>query len=156
MALRSLRESDVDNLLARGGLSITGHWHWSRGANRGYAKIEIPVAGHPSLRLYVTANVEEPGKASFVLSLNNAFRVRGLCMHGSHRNKHTNDEVWIDRTHKHRWTDRCNDRFAYTLTDITATGYSELLSEFCHECGIGCTATLDPAPEVEEGLFDDL
>lgn len=88
--------------------------------------------------------------------MNNAFRVRGLDVNGSHGNRHTNSERWVGRTHKHRWTDPCQGRFAYTPTDILSQTVDEQLREFCVESGITGSVTLDSLPPSQDELFDDL
>jgi hypothetical protein len=155
-------EKDVDALLQSvGKLSVQGHYHWKRTANKSWTRIDVPVVIEDkdikdvSLRISVSVS-SETGKSDFALIWNGNICVRRLCVNGSHTNKHTNAERWIRRTHKHRWTDICMDRFAYTPTDITAVDLHGHFAQFCAECGISCSATLAPLPVTQGGLFDEL
>jgi hypothetical protein len=103
----------------------------------------------------ISLNVAVQSRYDFTPLLDDK-RVRALCVNGSHENRHTDDERWDCRTHKHRWTEVCNDRFAYTPTDITATDIEGQLRQFCTECGVDCAATLAPLPPAQQGLYDDL
>jgi hypothetical protein len=86
----------------------------------------------------------------------NGTRIRALCVNGSHTNRHTNTERWVRQMHKHKWTDRCMDRFAYTPEDITATDTQGQFAQFCAECGIACEAKLEDVPPFQGDMFDDL
>jgi hypothetical protein len=120
--------------------------------------MDLPVTGKKgiNLKIVVTVNRFELSLYSFALLLNNAFRIRGLDINGSHRNKHTNRNSWIGQTHKHKWTDLCGDRFAYTPSDITAQDIQGQLSQFCSECGIRYDATIAAFPPLQGGLFNEL
>jgi hypothetical protein len=148
MAVSQVLQADVDELLASGELSVSGHYSWREASNKAWIKIDIPVwseARH-NLKICLSLNREEPSLYSFALIFNNAFRVRAVDFNGSHTNKHTDNNEWIGQTHKHKWTDKCNDRFAYTPTDITSLTLEDQLKEFCNECGIDCSVTIDPLP----------
>jgi hypothetical protein len=159
MAVAQVREQDVEALLASGALSVTGAYTWQHSSHKSWIRAMLPVTVQrqkpPTLRIVATVPLQRLTRFNFVLLWNNV-RVRGLCIEGSHTNRHTNDERWIHQTHKHRWSDVCQDRFAYTPTDITAVDAQGLLAQFCAECGIDCTATLAEVPEVQRGLYDDL
>ncbi len=161
MARAQVLQQDVDDLLQSGKLSVSGHYQWRRGAHKSWIRIEVPVsiedpkAKDVELRIIVTASEPMPERRDFVLLWNN-IRVRGLCIVGSHTNRHTNNETWVRRMHKHRWTDHCLDRFAYTPTDITAQDVQSQFSQFCAECGISCSASLANPPSAQGGLYDDL
>jgi hypothetical protein len=75
---------------------------------------------------------------------------------GSHQNRHTDAERWVCKTHKHKWTDECHDRFAYTPTDITADDAVGQLIQFCSECGITCDLNIPSVPSRTGDLYDDL
>jgi hypothetical protein len=158
MAAPQVREHEVDALLASGSLAVRGTYHWKYGSHKGWLLASIPVedkAGKTlALRLIVSVNDRERGKRSFSLMWNKNIRVRGLDISGSHRNKHTDEEKWVRRTHKHKWTDQCQDRTAYTPSDITAHEVREQFKQFCAECGIQCQATLAELPTGR--LPDDL
>jgi hypothetical protein len=158
MAAPKITEGEVENLLRTGQLSITGTHKWKIGDNKYWVRAEIPVATsarNVNLRICVSFNAEEQSRRTFALVLNHRFRIRALCVEGSHTNKHTDTARWVRATHKHRWSDVCQDRFAYTPTDITATEFQEQLEQFCAECGIAFTAELAPAPSPRKELYDD-
>jgi hypothetical protein len=157
MAVPKVTEAEVDALLSSGSLSISRIGRWDVSADKAWAKIEIAVECSkpktPPLRICLSVSAD---KRSFVLLWSRTIRVRGLCTDGSHNNRHTNSERWIWRTHKHKWSDRCHDRFAYTPTDITATEIQGQFVQFCAECGIACVVTLPELPKMQGDLFDDM
>jgi hypothetical protein len=159
MAVPMLREQDVDRLLGAGCLSVVGNYPWRQRSKKSWYKIEIDVMvqapSPPNLRIVVSLSCLDNSKYTFVLLWNNV-RVRALCVNGSHRNNHANTESWVCRTHKHRWTDNCHDRLAYTPTDITASDLQGQFVQFCQECGIRSEAFLAAIPSQQRGFFDDL
>lgn len=108
------------------------------------------------MRIAVTASCLDSSRYTFALLWNKCIRVRALCIGGSHTNKHTNDERWFHKTHKHKWSDMCQERFAYSPTDITAADLQMRFVQFCAECGIACKAAIGPLPPTPKGLLDDL
>jgi hypothetical protein len=159
MAVAKASEHEVDSLVESGTLSVAGIYAWKIGDNKHWIKVVIPVktnAKNLSLRICITVNSQDDSRRNFTLLWNNCIRVRALCMEGSHSNKHTNAERWLSRTHKHKWTDKCQDRFAYTPTDLTASDVQSQLEQFCAECGIDCSATLASIPPLQKDLYDDL
>lgn len=147
MAVPQIREAQVDLLLREGKLRVEGDFVWHEGANKSWAKTEIPVRNNKSasLRLCITANQFFPGSYRFALLFNTTLRIRGMCVNGSHSNKHTNREKWQGQTHLHKWKDDCQDRFAES-TSIAGSTAQELLEKFCAECNIECSATLADTP----------
>jgi len=159
MAVPQAQEQQVNFLLASGTLSVEGSFTWKQSNEKSWYKVMIPVkctATKPvAIRIVISVSYLDREQRNFVLLWNNNIRVRALCIKGNHGNKHTNDEEWIRRMHKHRWTDACHDRFAYTPTDITETTIQGILTQFCAECGIVCHATI--AELSTQGFaFDDL
>jgi hypothetical protein len=159
MPVALVNQKDVDDLVQSGKLSVTGPHRWNRGDNKNWAKIAIPVQIHDerlrtvNLRIVISVSHSNPEKRDFVLLWNN-IPVRRLCIAGNHSNRHTDLQRWIRQTHKHTWTDHCLDRFAYTPTDITAEDINGQFDQFCAECGIDNSATLEPVPPIPGGLFD--
>jgi hypothetical protein len=158
MPIPQIQQQEVDAILQAGGLHATGLHTWQQSANKNWLRAEIPVTGRRDLKMciIVTANRSEPSMHSFALLLNNAFRIRGLDVNGSHRNRHTDQNKWTAQIHKHKWTDACRDRFAYTPNDITAVEITDQLVQFCAECGIACDATLGPFPARQEDFLDEV
>jgi hypothetical protein len=157
MDIVPVREAEVERLLQSGELEVLGKHEWRTSAMKSWLKVEILVASSaprpPYVRLIVSVNSLDRSRCNFALLWNNK-RIRALDINGSHENHHTDQERWVHQTHKHRWTDHCQDRFAYTPTGITATDVEGLLAEFCLECGIKYTASLAPIPPVQVELYD--
>lgn len=66
-------------------------------------------------------------------------RIRGLDVNGpGHRNP---DGEWLETPHKHRWTDRDRDRWAYFPDDIVSTDRRGIFLEFLNESNIRFEAT---------------
>lgn len=112
------------------------------------ARAEIAVHNSHGLPLILGAQVitAKPWKFTLYLMLYNT-HIRRLDVNGSHRNKMGDRELWVERTHKHRFSDQYGDSEAYTpsdipgipLTDVTGEHYREVFEAFCGECGIGLT-----------------
>jgi hypothetical protein len=162
MARALLQQEDVDKLLQSGKLSVSGQYQWKRGSHKSWLKIQVPVniedpkVTDVNLRIVVSVSLTVLGKRDFSLIWNSTIRVRGLCVSGNHTNRHTNAERWLRQMHKHKWTDQCLDRFAYTPTDITAEDVQGQFAQFCAECGITCSASLAELPSTQGGLYNDL
>ena len=153
MASIPLTESEADRLVAAP-KSITENLAWSYNPNEVWAKSELRVINNlgVDLRVYANVNMKEPSLFTFALSLSRAFRVRGLCANRGHVNKHTNREEWRPGTHKHRWTDRCRDRFAYTPVEEISQDVAEAFRQFCVECSISFEGQVQPLPPRQIGL----
>jgi hypothetical protein len=161
MAKSPVSQEEVDELLNSGKLSVLGKPGWKRGAHKAWCRADIPVVVDDPLlvkkvSLRIIASISAgTDKRDFSLLLN-GMRIRALCINGNHTNRHTNTEHWRHRTHKHKWTNVCMDRFAYTPTDITATDIQGQFAQFCAECGIACDATLAEVPATQGDLFDEM
>ena len=105
-------------------------------------KCELPGR----LELRVTVNTNLPAKFSMTVLLNQAFRIKGLDVNGSHSNKCTDEQIWVGQTHKHDWTEACPDGHAYTPNDITGDTIETVLKQFCKECNIVFKGTFSPVP----------
>ena len=113
---------------------------WIQKANKTWVtskmRVEMQEAIRASLELVITVNVEEPSKFSFALLLNNAHRISGLDVNGSHINKCTDGAKYTRQTHKHAWSDACPGGYAYTPKDITGGSVNEVFEQFCKESNI--------------------
>lgn len=160
MPIAQVLQKDVDELLQSGKLSVHGRHPWEPGAHKLWCRAEVPVLiddpgiKNVSLRIVISVSAATQ-KYDFAL-LWNGMRIRALCINGSHTNRHTDTQKWLRQMHKHTWTDRCMDRFAYTPTDITAGDVHGQFAQFCSECGIACAAELAEVPVPQGELFDEL
>lgn len=155
MAVPLIREAFVDDLLQTGGLSIEGIHSWQSSPNKSWLRIQIPVenSSGKSLRIIITANQEYTDFYSISLLLNNAIRVRGLDVNGSHSNKHTNREKWLGQSHFHRWSDMCHDRFGYSPSGPVGNSIQESLEYFCQEFHIECAAVIAELPPHQSEML---
>lgn len=138
MAKILLTEQQADRIVTAQ-KSINTNVEWAYHLNEGYAKCQLTVANAlgMNLKVYGNVNIEEPTIFSFSLILNNAYRIRGLDVSGSHKNKHTDSSEWRGATHKHRWSDRCREAFAYTAKEaIPSDDIAQAFKTFCNECNI--------------------
>jgi hypothetical protein len=154
MAVPQVREPNVDALIHDGELTIDGTYLWHSSANKSWVKIDIPVENNKSasLRVVITASQIISDRYSIALLLNNAARIRGLDINGSHSNRHTNKEKWLGQSHYHRWTDLCHDRFAYSPTADVGKSIQDSLEYFCKEFGIQCSVRLADLPPTQMEL----
>lgn len=149
MARILLTEQEVQRIIVAN-KRINGDVEWQYRPNEGYAKCQLPVVNTLAVNLKMVANVnmEEQIIYSFSLILSNAYRIRGLDVSGSHKNKHTNNSEWRGTTHKHRWSDSCRESFAYTPEEnILPQNIENAFRTFCKECNIdfeGRVKTLPP------------
>ena len=75
--------------------------------------------------------------------------VRRLDVNGSHRNRTDDREEWVERTHKHRFSEVHQDTVAYTPDDIPPVPTADVVGEhyrgafeaFCEEQAITLTAS---------------
>lgn len=148
MARILLTEQEVERIIGAN-KRIHGDMEWQYRENEGYAKCQLSVANTLGVNLKMVANVnmEESSIYSFSLILSNAYRIRGLDVSGSHRNKHTNNSEWRGTTHKHRWSDRCRESFAYTPKEsILPQNIEKAFRTFCQECNIDFEGTVRTLP----------
>jgi len=99
------------------------------------------------LSLNAQVLIYKPWKFTVFLMLH-GIHLRRLDVNGSHRNRTSDREQWIKRTHKHRWSEAHADAEAYTpcdipslpLTAVTGEHYRRVFEAFCSECGIDLVA----------------
>lgn len=152
MARAPLTNSEVDRIL-KAEKAVGQDVRWEIDPDkRPWAKCELIVTSELglNLKLYLNWNVEEPSIFSYSLVLNNAYRIAGLDFNGSHRNKHMDRDVWQVRTHKHRWTEKCRNSWAYTPKDIATGDPSEVFNLFCKECNISFSGSFFSLPPVQQ------
>jgi hypothetical protein len=149
----SLTEIEADRIIASP-KSIRGDLAWAYNLDEGWAKSEIRVVNDMGvdLRMYANVNMKEQSLFTFALSVSRAFRIRGLCANRGHENKHTNREAWRPGTHKHRWTDRCRDRFAYEPEEEISEDLEEAFRQCCTECNIDFQGQVRPLPARQPRL----
>lgn len=96
------------------------------------------------LMLGVQVLPRKPWRLTSYLMIYNV-QLRRLDINGSHKNQSPDREVWQERTHKHRWSERAGDTVAYTPDDIPVIPEANQLPEhyrggfeaFCGELGVG-------------------
>jgi len=156
LLLRTLLTEEEAKRIISACKEVRGDVRWHYDANEGFAKAHILVENSlgVSLKICCNANLEIAGMYSFSLILNNRYRIMGLDVEGSHGNKHTDDKQWRKETHKHRWTDRCREAFAFT-PDVPMTRFSDVdqaFREFCEECNVAFGGSVAPLPDPQLGL----
>ena len=154
MARILLTEQQADRIIAAA-KSINTDVEWAYRPTEGYAKCQLTVASslRMNLKVYGNVNMEEPTIFSFSLIFNNAYRMRGLDVSGSHKNKHTDSNEWRGKTHKHKWSDRCREAFAYTPTEVIQTqNLAQAFKTFCSECNIDFAGQVKPIPPKQFGM----
>lgn len=154
MARILLTEQQAD-VIVSAQKSINTNVEWTYRPTEGYAKCQLIVANSLgiNLKVYGNVNIEEPTIFSFSLILNNAYRIRGLDVSGSHKNKHTDSNEWRGETHKHKWSDRCREAYAYTPTEtIQPQDPAQAFKTFCNECKIEFAGEVKPVPPRQFGM----
>jgi len=131
---------------------------WSIGMHQTWVKCELDVKNKlkANLKLYLNWNNEERSFFSFSLVLNNAYRIAGIDFNGSHKNRHTDNNLWLGKTHKHRWTEKCRGSWAYTPEDITTKKAEDVFKAFCRECNIDFQGRFFEIPPKQELLFKEM
>ena len=131
---------------------------WRTDPSQAWAKCELGVKNKlkANLKLYLNWNTEEQSLFSFSLVLNNAYRIAGIDFNGSHRNRHTDNNLWITKTHKHKWTEECRNSWAYTPEDITGKKAEDVFQTFCRECNIDFQGRFFGLPPRQELLFKEM
>lgn len=146
----NLTEQFADSIVAEK-KEITQDIAWIRRPNKSWVVCNLPVKNPRHLKLIMHLNVNCILEKFTCVLLYGEHRVRALDVNGSHENKHHNREVWRAKTHKHKWTDVCHDRFAYTPEDITGTTLEEVFVQFCAECNISFQGKFkNPPPKQYE------
>lgn len=133
----------------------------------GRARIGGHNLGHP-FDFLVRLNPDKPWSHTCILMhVTSCRHVKRLDLRGSHRDRET-DELWLNKTHKHKWTAERGDRFVYTPDDIRhdlsvpninsmkdlSHEYKQVFEDFTIECNIslgdGYSWVDPPYPEVQE------
>jgi len=147
VAIFKITQADCARILAIS-KEIDQGVRWSFKGNESWVEATLPVRSKwpGQLQLRITVNTELPSKYSMNLLLNQAYRVKGLDINGSHSNKCTDGQIWLCQTHKHDWSEACPDGHAYTPTDISGDTIEAILNQFCQECNIVFTGSFQPVP----------
>jgi hypothetical protein len=90
------------------------------------------------LLLSVQVLTPKPWKLTAYLMIYNK-QLRRLDVNGSHRNRTADREEWIERTHKHMFSEQHQDTVAYTPDDIPAVPTASVVGE--HYRGGSCALT---------------
>lgn len=117
-------------------------------------EVQIENTEAHNLVLYCTYNTKL-NRFSFTVSYNKINRIRGLDIGKEHINPPPKRER-IGKKHKHRWTDKHQDRWAYEPDDITTGApIKQVFQEFLRECNITCQQQLPALPPKQTELFND-
>lgn len=148
-----LNEAEVDRIM-KATKSIIQDIQWEKNPNESWFKSEVEVKNKLklNLKMHLNVNSKDYRLYSFTLILNNAFRITGIDVNGSHKNKHTDSNNWKGETHKHKWTDRCRDGWAYTPNDIEENSIESAFISFCKECEIDYKGKFDTLPPRQISL----
>ena len=154
MAISALSETDVESII-REKKQIRDDVRWQSKPNRSWltAGLDVIHPRHIKLTMHLNINTLLREKFTYALFLNGSYRIRALDINGSHKNKHHDANEWISQIHKHKWTDKCYDRFAYTPDDITGSSHEDIFRQFCVECNIDFLGTFHRLP-LGQGEFD--
>lgn len=117
------------------------------------------------LSLNAQVLIYKPWKFTVFLMLHGT-HLRRLDVNGSHRNRTRDREQWIERTHKHLWSEVNDDAEAYTpcdipsvpLTEVTGEHYRRVFEAFCGECGIDLVADFrwsDPLTSLRDSSLGE-
>lgn len=100
----------------------------------GTVRAEMAVSNVRALPLLVGMQVTKakPWKPTAYLMLENE-QLRRLDINGSHTNRTLPREQWVQRTHKHVWSEAHHDAVAYTPGDIPAVALSNVTGEQLRE-----------------------
>lgn len=136
MRNKSLREFEMDAIISAG-KSITANKIEFRpvSGRKHYYKMKVPVVFDGPYRIDLIGNYNvRLGVYSFSLLCNSISRIRCLDVGPPHYNP---DKALIPSPHKHKWTDKFGDEWAYCPNDITLDGgITTNLREFLAECNI--------------------
>jgi len=99
MARIPLNEAEVAKIMQTS-KAIVQDIHWEKNPNESWFKSEVEVKNRLrlNLKMHLNANARDYCLYSFTLILNNAFRIAGLDVNGSHKNKHTDSNNWMGET----------------------------------------------------------
>lgn len=113
-----------------------------------WSKSEVRVFHDEIGEMKMVLSVSRDGrKVNFAVIYRGA-RVRSLDLNGVHTQP---DGTRFDRkTHKHTYTDRYGDSWAYLPDDITSNMPDEAFRQFCSECNIDFRGNWSPLPTQKD------
>jgi hypothetical protein len=108
-------------------------------------RAQMAVHNVHAMPLFVGMQVtkDRPWKPTAYLMLENE-QLRRLDINATHSNRMGDQERWVRRTHKHRWSETFHDAEAYTPSDVPAVPYTNVTGDhlrgvfeaFLRECRI--------------------
>ncbi|MGJ9414233.1 DUF6978 family protein [Aeromicrobium sp. CF4.19] len=170
---RRLKNSEAEALLASE-KRIESPITWAPDGTR-YVRTTVTVTTTLGENLKMTGRIslKEPGRSGWTLtwgrkeSGEHPESIRRLDLRDSHPNP--DGERWNGQTHKHRWSEKDNNAWAYTPDDIpheqpgspvTRDNYREIFEAFAVECGVSLSdgyAWSEPdldSPRSDSGLWE--
>ena len=157
MAKIPLTEKDIDNIL-KSPKVIKENVQWHLDPNHAWAKCELKVENKlkVDLRLYLNWNIEVLSLFSFSLILSRAYRISGLDYKGSHKNTHTDNNIWQGESHIHIWTEKCRNTWAFTPENISNGKIEDIFKLFCEKYNIDFKGRFYSLPSIQEPLFKEI
>jgi len=153
MARVAVTEQEVSRILSAPKV-VAEDVKWQPKAHGHWVGCELTVENQLRLTLhvYANANLMDRGKYSFALILSRNYRIASFEAGSSHANRHTDEEKWLGKAHKHQWTEQCRDSFAYTPTDIDTQSLETAFRLFCKEIGVDFRGEIEELPAIQTML----
>lgn len=150
----SLTNTEFQALIDDASKRIEGNIRWLEDEDH-YPSVEFRVrvdssAGYP---LFARGSFNTLNKAlSYTIVHSQAGRIYALDIGRDHRNP---TGEFVGEKHKHRWTERFRDKFAYVPQDITAPSSDPVTvwAQFCAEAKITHAGILHPPPSIQKVIF---
>jgi uncharacterized protein DUF6978 len=153
MARVALTDQQITTILAAP-KTVNEDLKWRTRPNASWAGCTLAVENDLKMTVQLNANVNlvDRSKYSFALIVSGSYRVAGFDAGGSHVNRHTDNNKWVSASHKHRWTERCRDSFAYTPADIDESSVETAFRSFCNEVGVEFHGSVDSVPVTQTAM----
>lgn len=147
----ALTEAEFNALLNDSSKRITTDISWSEDEDHSPAvEFRVKVESDPGYPLFVKGSFNAMAKTlSYTIVHKQTGRVYALDMGKDHKNP---DGELVGEKHKHRWSEKYRDKYAYVPPDITAPGSDPIAvwEQFCKEALIEHRGTMNPPPPVSE------
>lgn len=150
-----ISEKEVEDIFDNCDKIIKEDIKWIQKNDKKYTiEFNVPIeVNYPGKFVLIGTYNYSLNRFTFTILYNNEFRIKALDIGKGHKNP---DKKRIGKKHKHKWTDKYKDKWAYEPNDIT-TGASieQIFYEFLKECNIiytGNKFTIPPYQLEMDGL----